>query len=97
MGMAVVAWVSNARLRSKEREVEAAKQTASAKEEAAAESETKAAEYKQKIEYLESEIAGIGQIARRQDEELEKSAVDVNNARRDVERAKRLRSIDGCR
>lgn len=93
IGIAVAAVISNAKLRSLERDVEAAKQEAKLREEAATASETKAAEYKQKIEYLEAEIADIGRIARKQDEELEKIGVDVGGARRDVERAKRIRAI----
>lgn len=90
---AIATIVSTMRIRSLEREVNTAKEMANAKEEAAAASETKAAEFKQKIEYLETEIAGIGRIARKQDEELEKIGSDVSGARGDVERAKRIRAI----
>lgn len=93
VGFAIASTISDLRLRSLEREIETAKQRAEAKEAAAVLSETKAAEYKQKVEYLESEIAGIGRLARRQDEELEKVNVDIGGARRDVERAKRIRPI----
>jgi uncharacterized membrane protein YqiK len=56
--------------------------------------EAKAGEYVKKIEYLEGELAAIGQIARRQDEELKAISGDVGTARRDVERARRIRAID---
>ena len=84
--------VSNVRLRSLERNVEIATERARTLEETARETESRAAEYKQKIEYLEAEIAGIGRIARKQDEELKKISGDIGNARSDVERAKRIRT-----
>jgi hypothetical protein len=90
--IASVVW--NARLRSLERAVDAAKQQAKANEEAAVSAEVSAAEHVKKIEYLENELAGIGRIARRQDEEIEKIGVDVGGARRDVERARGVRAID---
>ena len=91
---AVLAWgVSEAKLRRMERVVESAKQRARVSEEAAAAAEGAAGEYKKKIEYLVGELAAIGRIARRQDEELEKIGGDVNAARRDVERARSIRAI----
>ncbi len=84
--------VSNVRLRSLERNVEIATERARTLEETAREAESRAAEHKQKIEYLEAEIAGIGRIARKQDEELKKISGDIGNARSDVERAKRIRT-----
>ena len=90
-----VSWViSQAKVRRLERVVEAAKHQARVSEEGAAAAEGASAEYRKKIEYLESELAAIGQIARRQDEELEKIGGDVNSARRDVERARSIRAID---
>lgn len=85
--------VSNVRLRSLERNVEIATERARTLEETAREAESRAAEHKQKIEYLEAEIAGIGRIARKQDEELKKISGDIGNARSDVERAKRIRTV----
>lgn len=84
--------VSNVRLRSLERNVEIATERARTLEETARDAESRAAEHKQKIEYLEAEIAGIGRIARKQDEELKKISGDIGNARSDVERAKRIRT-----
>ena len=86
--------VSNVRLRSLERNVEIATERARTLEETAREAESRAAEHKQKIEYLEAEIAGIGRIARKQDEELKKISGDIGNARSDVERAKRIRPVN---
>lgn len=84
--------VSNVRLRSLERNVEIATERARTLEETARDAESRAAEHKQKIEYLEAEIAGIGRLARKQDEELKKISGDIGNARSDVERAKRIRT-----
>jgi len=92
--MVIAFVVSHVRLRSMERSVERAKQQAKANEESAAAAEVKAAEHLKKIEYLENELAGIGGIARRQDEEIEKIGVDVGTARRDLERARSIRAVD---
>ena len=92
MAAAAATMVSNARLRSLERNVEIATERARTLEETARETESRAAEYKQKIEYLETEIAGIGRLARKQDEELKKISGDIGDARRDVGRAKRIRT-----
>ena len=95
IGVLAVSWMfSEAKVRRAEHAVEAARQHAKATEEITAVSENAAAEYRKKIEYLESELSAIGQIARRQDEELEKIGGDVGTARRDVERARSLRAID---
>lgn len=58
----------------------------------AVQKESEAAEYKQKIDYLERELGEIQQLARKQDEELEKLNSVTNNARADVEHARRTRS-----
>ena len=90
----VGAWVySEAKIRRLEGVVDAAKQRAKASEEAAVAAERAAGEYRKKIEHLETELAAIGGIARRQDEELEKINGDVGAARRDVERARSARAI----
>lgn len=93
LGAALASIVSNARIRSMERTIEAAKQRAGEADEAAAASEIKAAEYEKKIEYLDSEISGMSRLARRQDEELEKLDIGLGMARRDAERKKRVRAI----
>lgn len=62
-------------------------------EHAAAQKEIEAAAYREKIEYLEHQLAEIQKLARRQDEELEKLVIDIGRARIDVERARRTRAI----
>ncbi len=62
-------------------------------EQYAVQKESETAEYKQKIDYLEHQLAEIQQLARKQDEELEKLNSITNNARADVERARRTRSV----
>ena len=77
-----------------ERGVRDAKQAAGEKETQAAAKEIEAAQYKQKIEYLEHQLADIQTKTRKQDEKLEKAGNNSRNARDRVERAKRTRSID---
>ena len=93
-GLAIVSLVSNYKLHTLERRVEAAKQRAEGLEKQSYIAEAKAGEYVKKIEYLEGELTAIGQIARRQDEELKAISGDVGAARRDVERARSFRTID---
>ncbi|MBK8466120.1 MAG: hypothetical protein IPL32_09835 [Chloracidobacterium sp.] len=75
-----------------ERVVSDAKQTASEKQDQAAAKEIEAAEYKQKIEFLEQQLADIQTNTRKQDEKLEKATNSSRNARGGVERAKRTRA-----
>ena len=77
-----------------ENSVRDAKQVAEEKRETAAAKELEAAEYKQKIEYLEHQLADVQTKTRKQDEKLEKLNVNSRDARGDVERAKRTRTID---
>ena len=89
-----VSWMYlEAKVRRLERVIDSAKQQARTSEEAAVAAESAAGEYRKKIEYLETELAAIGSIARRQDEELGKIGGDVGNARRDVERARSIRAV----
>ena len=91
----VFVWIfSEVRIRRLEGSVEKAEQQARVSEESAVAAEAAAGEYRKKVEYLEAEIAGIGEIARRQDAELEQIGSDVGVARRDVERARSVRAID---
>jgi uncharacterized protein HemX len=76
-----------------EREAETAKAKAVTQQEAAAAAEHSAAEYRQKIEYLESTLAELTQLAKRQDEELEKLDVNTSGARGDVRHARGVPSI----
>lgn len=94
LGLTLTTLISNHQLRKLERRVEAARQKADEMERQSQIAEAKAYEYIEKIEYLEGELAAIGQIARRQDEELKAISGDIGAARRDVERARRIRAID---
>jgi DNA-binding helix-hairpin-helix protein with protein kinase domain len=86
------AW-SNHKIAKLESAVETAKQLAEGSKQLADKRELEAAEFKQKIEYLERQLADIQTIARKQDEELEKLNDNSARARSDVERARRTRSI----
>lgn len=94
VGLTIATLISNHTVRRLESQVTQAKQRADAMEQQASQAEATAGEYKHKIEYLEGELAAIGVIARRQDEELKTISGDVGAARRDVERARTIRAID---
>ena len=85
--------ITNIKIANLESEVAKAKQTATEKQQTAAERELEAAEYKQKIEYLETKIDEINQLARKQDEELEKLNLNSRNARSDAAAARRKRTV----
>lgn len=87
------AW-SNYKIARLEKAVEETRLNADQKEQLAVAKELEAAEYKQKIEFLERHLSEIQTTARKQDEKLEKLNVNSGNARRNVERAKRTRTID---
>ena len=89
----VTAW-SNHRISTLDGAVEAAKKKTETAEKLADQREIEAAGYRHKIEFLESQLTEIQTIARKQDEELEKHFTNTRNARADVERAKRIRTID---
>ena len=91
--VAVMHLWSNRKITALERDIENAKVTATEKQTAAAALETHAAEYKAKTEYLEQQIAELGAIATKQNEELEKLSKTTDSARRDVERARNIRSV----
>lgn len=94
VGLAIASMISNHKLHTLERRVEAAKREAVEFEKQSQTAEAKAGEYVKKIEYLEGELTAIGQIARRQDEELKAISGDIGAARRDVERTRSIRAID---
>lgn len=77
-----------------ENAVRDAKQAAAEKQDQAAAIELDAAEYKQKIEYLEQQLAEIQLKTRKQDEKLERTTINSRDARDRVERAKRAWTID---
>jgi len=84
---------SNHKIASLEREVERAKAVAADKEKAGELMEQRAAGYKAKTEYLEQQIAELNAIAQKQDEELGNLSKNVDSARGNVERARRIRSV----
>ena len=94
VGLALTSVISNYKLSRLESEITRAKQTADELEKQSHIAERRAGEYVKKIEYLEGELAAIASVARRQDEELKAISGDVGTARRDVERARAIRSID---
>ncbi|MEQ1645106.1 MAG: hypothetical protein ABL959_16775 [Pyrinomonadaceae bacterium] len=77
-----------------ERETRDAKQAVQTADKLAAEREIEAAVYKKKLEYLENNLSEIQTIARKQDEELEKLNINSRDARNNVERTRRIRTID---
>ncbi len=77
-----------------ERELRDARQAVQTADKLAATREIEAATYKQKLEYLETNLSEIQTIARKQDEELEKLNTDTGRARTNVERTRRIRTID---
>ena len=54
--------------------------------------ESSSRKYEEKIAYLEVNLAELETLARKQDEELKTIETTTGNARRDVERARRIRS-----
>ena len=86
------AW-SNHKITKLEQRVDTEKLNAERFEQTAAAKEVEAAEYKQKNEYLETQLTEIQTIARKQDEELEKLNVNTRGARDGVDRARRTRTI----
>jgi lipopolysaccharide export LptBFGC system permease protein LptF len=85
--------IANMKIAKLESEVTNGKEAARQKQQTAAAKEFEAAQYKQKIEYLETKLIEINQLARKQDEELEKLNLNSRNARSDADAARRTRSI----
>ena len=93
---------SNYQFRKLESKAEQAIQQAEVQEQRANEIEASARKYDEKIAYLEANLAELQTLARKQDEELKSIEVNTGNTRRDVERARRVRSAaataeDVCR
>ncbi len=86
------AW-SNYRIRSLENRVESAKRSADRSQQAAVQKEAEAETYRQKIAYLERLLGENEQLARKQNEKLEKLNSDSRRARGDVDRARRTRAV----
>src|SRR5687767_11842385 len=83
---------SNHQFRKLEEIIEAAKQRAESQEQRANELEMSARKYEEKIAYLESNLAELKTLARKQDEELKTIETTTGRARADVERARSIRS-----
>jgi chromosome segregation ATPase len=94
VGLIITTLILNHQLRTLDKQITQAKQHADELQTKSHIAEAKSGEYKQKIEYLEGELTAIGKIARRQDEQLKAISGDVGAARRDVERARTIRTID---
>jgi hypothetical protein len=93
---------SNYKIRKLESIAEQAIEQADIQEQRANELEASARKYEEKIAYLEANLAELRALARKQDEELKSIETNTGNARRDVERARRVRSAaataeDVCR
>lgn len=84
---------SNHKVGEMERALAATKEHAESVERTAAVHEQQAGEYKAKIEYLENKLAEISATARRQNEEIRTLEININAARGDVDRARRVRSV----
>ena len=76
-----------------EKQIAAEKTNAVELENKARTSEREAEIYREKLAFLEHNLAEINQIARRQNEEIEKIQNVVNAARDDVRRSRGIRSI----
>lgn len=83
---------SSYQLRNLESKAEDAIQRAEIQEQRANELEMSARRFEEKIAYLEANLAELQTLARKQDEELKTIETATGNARRDVERARRVRS-----
>jgi len=83
---------SSIQMRRLERAANDAKTIAAERQQRADELESSSRKYEEKIAYLEANLAELQTLARKQDEELRNIETTTGNARRDVERARRIRS-----
>ncbi len=86
-------FISEMRIRRLESGIAEQKARADSLAEAAAAKETEARRYLEKIAYLETKLAEINDVARRQNEEIEKAETIVRDARDNVHRVRGIRSI----
>jgi predicted Zn-dependent protease len=84
---------SNHKIASLERDVEKARSLAAEKAAAADDAEKRSAESKAKNDYLQQQIAELKAIATKQDEELTKLSKNTDDARGNVDRARRTRTV----
>jgi hypothetical protein len=87
------AW-SERKIRSIEAEAETDRANTSSADKIAAEREAEAAGYREKITYLEAEIAKAKQARRKDDEQIEVRTSNSRRARADVQRARGTRAVD---
>jgi len=83
---------SNYQIRKLENTVGAAKQDAEFQEQRANELEMQSRKYEEKIAYLETNLAELKTLAKKQDEELKDIETVTGRARADVERTRRIGS-----
>ena len=83
---------SNYQIRKLESAAANAKQKADTQESRANELEMQSRVYEEKIAYLETNLAGLKTLAKKQDEELKNIETTTGRARADVERARRISS-----
>src|SRR5687768_1403346 len=83
---------SSIQMRRLERAANEAETIAAERQQRADELEGLSRKYEEKIAYLEVNLAELETLARKQDEELKTIETTTGNARRDVERARRIRS-----
>ena len=86
--------IEGRRTRQLERRIDEATHSADASARTAEQREREAAGYRDKIAYLENQIADSRQQAAKQDEKLKNQTSVTDNARRDVARARGVRSGD---
>jgi chromosome segregation ATPase len=84
---------SNTKIASLERDVGNAKSLAAQKQNAADELEKRTAEFNAKNEYLEQQIDELRAVAQKQDEALTKLSKNTVDARSNVERTRRTRTV----
>jgi chromosome segregation ATPase len=85
--------ISSLRTRSLEGQIERSVQNAETLEHKAAEAETDSAAHREKISYLERQLAELKQTGRRQDEKLETLNNNSRAAREHADRARRTSSV----
>lgn len=94
LGLVLGSVWSDYKIKNLENAVEEAKQAAVESWRIAEDKEKETNIYKSKIEYLERQIADSRAAARRQDEKLKTQTTNTAGSRRDVERARGVRTID---
>jgi predicted RNase H-like nuclease (RuvC/YqgF family) len=84
---------SGLHMRRLEKATKEAKAVAVDQQKHADELERASLKYEEKIAYLEANLSELQTLARKQDEELKTIEITTGNARRDVERARSIRTV----